>query len=65
MMCRQNQRRILRCIAVCGLDGQQFDQRIGQAQADRILAACHNEHTDRMLGLAHTAEWIVPESNSY
>lgn len=42
-------------IAVYGLDGELFDQRIGRPQVDRSFVACRPEHIDRLLGLVHAA----------
>ncbi|MGH3766848.1 MAG: inositol monophosphatase family protein [Pseudonocardiaceae bacterium] len=48
-------------IAVYGFDGALFDQRIGRPQVDRSFVACRPEHLDRLLGLVHHAERVVPE----
>lgn len=48
-------------IAVYGLDGEPFDQRIGRPQVDRSFVACRPEHIGRLLGLVHVGEGIVPE----
>ncbi len=48
-------------IAVYGLDGELFDQRIGRPQVDRSFVACRPEHIDRLLGLVHAAERVIPE----
>lgn len=48
-------------IAVYGLDGEPFDQRIGRPQVDRSFVACRPEHIDRLLGLVHVGERVIPE----
>lgn len=48
-------------VVVHRLDGEPFDQRIGRPQVDRSFVACHPEHLERLLGLVHMGERIVPE----
>jgi myo-inositol-1(or 4)-monophosphatase len=48
-------------IALYGLDGAPFDLRIGKPRVDRSFVACRPEHLDRLLGLVHAAERVVPE----
>lgn len=48
-------------VSLYGLDGAPFDERIGRPQVDRSFVACRPEHVERLLGLVHTAERVVPE----
>jgi myo-inositol-1(or 4)-monophosphatase len=47
-------------LAVCGLDGQPFDERIGRPAADRSFVAGHPEAIGRLTGLVATAGRIAP-----
>jgi myo-inositol-1(or 4)-monophosphatase len=48
-------------VALYGLDGAPFDQRIGRPTVDRSFVACRPEHLDRLLGLVHLGERVEPE----
>ncbi|MGH3933838.1 MAG: inositol monophosphatase family protein [Pseudonocardiaceae bacterium] len=48
-------------IAVYGLDGEPFDQRIGRPRVDRSFVACRPEHIDRLLTLVHLSDRVIPE----
>jgi myo-inositol-1(or 4)-monophosphatase len=47
-------------LAVRGLDGQPFDERIGLSAADRSFVAGHPEDIGRLTGLVATARRIAP-----
>ena len=48
-------------IAVCGLDGQPFDDRIGRPASDRSFVAGHPANIGRLTGLVAAATRIVPQ----
>lgn len=47
-------------IAVCGLDGRPFDERIGLSVDDRSFVAGHPDNIRRLTRLVAKAEGIVP-----
>jgi myo-inositol-1(or 4)-monophosphatase len=48
-------------VALYGLDGAPFDERIGRPQIDRSFVACRPDRVEHLLGLVRTAERIVPD----
>ncbi|MGH3796197.1 MAG: inositol monophosphatase family protein [Pseudonocardiaceae bacterium] len=48
-------------VALYGLDGTPFDERIGRPQVDRSFVACRPEHLERLLDLVQAAERVVPD----